>query len=213
LKSHSFLLAATLVASLAVPLRAQEPCHWWQFRCDDARIEGLPHEAPHAGTIITVDVSTNILYLFEDGKAVVKAPVATGTGKVLRKGNKVWAFHTPRGHLKVLRKLVDPVWRKPDWAFIEDGDRVPSPDSPTRYVKGHLGKYALDLGDGILIHGTDDADSIGHKASHGCIRMPDDALEQVYRAAKVGTDVYVFESQPTQEATSDIHSDLNIGKK
>jgi hypothetical protein len=30
---------------------------------------------------------------------------------------------------------------------------------------------------------------------------------------KVGTDVYVFESHPVQESTSDIHSDLDIGKR
>jgi L,D-transpeptidase YbiS len=195
------VLAAILVSSIAVPLAAQEA------------VEGLPDDAPRAGTVITVDVSTNTLYLFEDGAAVVKSPVATGTGKMLVHGDDVWAFHTPRGHLKVLRKIVDPVWRKPDWAFIEAGDRIPPPDSPKRYVKGELGKYALDLGEGILIHGTDDVDSIGKKASHGCIRMPSAALDKVYHSVKVGTDVYIFESHPVQESTTEIHSDLDLGRK
>lgn len=198
MKSYSFVLAAILVSSMAVTVAAQET------------VEGLPDDAPRTGTIITVDISTNTLYLFEDGQAVVKSPVATGTGKILVHGDDEWAFHTPRGHLKVLRKIVDPVWRKPDWAFIEAGDPIPPPDSPKRYVKGHLGKYALDLGDGILIHGTDEVDSIGKKASHGCIRMPDDALDKVYHAAKVGTDVYIFDSHPVQESTSDLHSDLEL---
>ena len=197
MKSNTFVLAAILVSSMAVPVVAQE-------------IEGLPDDAPRTGTLITVDVSRNTLYLFEDGEPVLKAPVATGTGKMLVHGDDVWAFHTPRGHLRVLRKIVDPVWRKPDWAFIEDGEPIPPPDSPKRLVKGHLGKYALDLGDGILIHGTDDADSIGRKVSHGCIRMPDNALARVYNAVKVGTDVYVFDSQPVHESTTDIHSDLEL---
>ena len=200
MKSYSFVLAAILVSSIVVSVSAQE-------------VEGLPNYAPRNGTFITVDISTNRLYLFKEGEAVVKAPVATGTGKVLVHGDDVWAFHTPRGHLKVLRKLVDPVWRKPDWAFIEDGEPLPPPDSPKRLVKGHLGKYALDLGDGILIHGTDDVDSIGRKASHGCIRMPDDALEKVYNTVKVGTDVYIFESVPVKESTTEIHSDLEIGRR
>jgi L,D-transpeptidase YbiS len=195
------VLAAIFALSIAVPAAAQDA------------VEGLPDDAPRIGTIITVDISTNTLYLFQDGQPLVKTSVATGKGTVLRHGSHVWAFHTPRGHLKVLRKLVDPVWRKPDWAFIEDGDRIPPPDSPIRYVKGHLGKYALDLGDGILIHGTDDVDSIGRKASHGCIRLPDDALEKVYDGVKVGTDVYIFESAPVVESTSEIHSDLDIGRK
>jgi len=201
LKSYPFVLAAILVSSMAVPLAAQEA------------VEGLPDDAPRVGTVITVDVATNTLYLFEDGQPVVTSPVATGTGKVLIHGDDEWAFHTPRGHLKVLRKIVDPVWRKPDWAFIEAGERIPPADSPKRYVKGELGKYALDLGEGILIHGTEDADSIGKRASHGCIRLPADALDKVYHSVKVGTDVYIFESHPVQESTSDLHSDLEIGRK
>jgi L,D-transpeptidase YbiS len=124
-------------------------------------------------------------------------------------GRKIWIFHTPRGLLKVLRKKKDPVWVKPDWAFIEDGDPVPPPDSPKRVVKGHLGKYALDLGDGIMIHGTDDEDSIGRRVSHGCIRVPSDMLKQIWDATRVGTPVYIFESQPTQTAASGRHSDLD----
>jgi L,D-transpeptidase ErfK/SrfK len=201
LKSYLLVLAAILVSSMAVPLAAQEA------------VEGLPDDAPRVGTIITVDVSTNTLYLFEDGQPVVKSPVATGTGKMLVHGDDVWAFHTPRGHLKVLRKIVDPVWRKPDWAFIEAGERIPPADSPKRNVKGELGKYALDLGEGILIHGTEDVDSIGKRASHGCIRLPADALDKVYHAVKVGTDVYIFESRPVQESTSDLHSDLDLARR
>ncbi|HEX3109637.1 MAG TPA: L,D-transpeptidase [Thermoanaerobaculia bacterium] len=201
MKSYPFVLAAILVSSMAVPLAAQET------------VEGLPDDAPRVGTVITVDIATNTLYLFEDGDAVVKSPVATGTGKILVHGDDEWAFHTPRGHLKVLRKIVDPVWRKPDWAFIEAGDPVPPADSPKRFVKGELGKYALDLGEGILIHGTEDVDSIGKRASHGCIRLPADALDKVYHSVKVGTDVYIFESHPVQESTTEIHSDLDLVRK
>jgi len=186
---------------MAVPLAAQES------------VEGLPDDAPRVGTVITVDVATNTLYLFEDGQPVVKSPVATGTGKVLIHGDDEWAFHTPRGHLKVLRKIVDPVWRKPDWAFIEAHEPIPPPDSPKRNVKGELGKYALDLGDGILIHGTEDVDSIGKRASHGCIRVPADALDKLYHSVKVGTDVFIFESYPVQDSTSDLHSDLDLVRR
>ncbi len=77
-------------------------------------------------------------------------------------------------------------------------------------MKGHLGKYALDLGDGIMIHGTAEYDSIGRKASHGCIRLPEDMLETVYNAAPVGTDVYIFESRVPQTAAKvERHSDLD----
>jgi len=207
------LLAVALILSTQ---QLQADCHWWQFgRCADAEaVEGLPPDAPREGTLITIDVSRNQIYLFEDGELVRNAPVATGSGKVLKKAGKTWLFHTPRGRMKVLRKLEDPVWRKPDWAFVEAGERVPSPDSPKRYVRGKLGKYALDLGDGILIHGTDDASSFGRNVSHGCIRVPDEMLEEVYKAAQVGTDVYIFESQPdlTRTASKGMN-DLEVGAK
>jgi hypothetical protein len=213
--------STTLVAQAQTD--ESKPCHWWQFkRCEETKtIEGLPPEAPHQGTIITVDVSTNTAYLFNDGSLVAKAPAATGTGKTLKKGRKIWMFHTPRGRLTVLRKIEDPVWTKPDWAFVEAGEPIPPRDSPKRQVRGHLGKYALDLGDGIMIHGTDEIDSLGRKASHGCVRLPADMLDQVYHAAKIGTEVYIFESdpQPMASATTatnnqpgqvEHHSDLDI---
>ena len=221
--STNLITRVLLVTSLlfAVSMSAQtdpnqersiSKCHWWQFgRCDQKEyVEGLPPEAPRQGTVITVDVATNNLYLFKDGQLVTKSPAATGSEKLLKHGSRVWLFRTPQGHLKVLRKIADPIWRKPDWAFVEAGEAVPPPNSPKRNVKGHLGKFALDLGDGILIHGTSEPDSIGRKASHGCIRLPEDALEFVYRAAAVGTDVFIFET-PTQEASKRVerHSDLD----
>ena len=61
-------------------------CRWWQFgHCDQNQqeIEGLPDGAPYEGTVITVDVSTNTAYLFQDARLVSKSPAATGTGKLL----------------------------------------------------------------------------------------------------------------------------------
>jgi len=192
------------------PQQNDAKCHWWQFgHCNQQQVEGLPSDAPNVPTLITVDLARNEIYLFENGQLVDKSPVASGSEKILRHGNKVWLFHTPRGELKVLRKIKDPIWTKPDWAFIEDGDPVPPPDSPKRQVKGHLGKYALDLGDGYMIHGTDNEDSIGKRVSHGCIRVPGDMLQELWNATTVGTPVYIFESQQTQTAANGRHSDLD----
>jgi len=202
-KLLTLVMATSL--TLAVPAVNAE-CHWWQFgRCND-QTAGLPDEAPRSGLVITVDAATNQAYLFQDGKLVAQSKAATGSGKELVHGDDMWVFHTPRGHMKVLRKIKDPIWRKPDWAFIEAGEKIPPPDSPKREVKGHLGKYALDLGEGIMIHGTDDPSSIGQKVSHGCIRLPDKMIKKLYEAAKVGTDVYIFDSvKPEERApTSDI---------
>jgi len=158
--------------------------------------EGLPPEAPRVGTIVTVDVSTNQIYLIRDGQLVRKSSAATGSDRVLRKGRRVWWFRTPRGRYTVLRKIVDPVWSKPDWAFIEEGKPVPPPDSPLRKEKGTMGKYALDLGERVMIHGTNDPKSIGRRISHGCIRLPNKMLNMLWKEVPVGTEVFIFDSQP-----------------
>jgi hypothetical protein len=113
----------------------------------ESEIKGLPPEAPRVGTVVTVDVSTNTAYLFRDGELIKSSKAATGSDKILRKGTKVWWFRTPRGRHVVQRKVVDPVWTKPDWAFVEKGQKIPPADSPLRKERGTMGKYALDLGD------------------------------------------------------------------
>lgn len=155
-------------------------------------VEGLPPDAPASGILITVDTSKNLLYLFRDGSFVAKAPVATGMDKLMRDGGREWLFRTPRGIHPIVNKVKDPVWTKPDWAYIEEKKPVPPVDHPSRKVRGKLGRYALDLGESIMIHGTDDPKSIGRKASHGCIRVGDKMLRMLWKETAVGTPVYIF---------------------
>ena len=157
---------------------------------------GLPPEAPLTGTVVTIDVSTNTAYLFRDGQLVKSSAAATGSDKILRKGTKVWWFRTPRGRHTVVRKIVDPVWTKPDWAFVEQGKPIPPADSPLRKERGTMGKYALDLGDRVMLHGTNDPKSIGRRVSHGCVRLPNDMLKTLWKEVPVGTEVYIYDSNP-----------------
>ena len=166
----------------------------------------LPEEASGVGVVITIDVSTNKAWLFRDGELLAESRVATGSDKVLRSGHRVWFFRTPRGRLSVVDKIVDPIWTKPDWAFIEEGKRVPPPDAPSRRVRGTMGKYALDLGGGFLIHGTDDPKSIGTRASHGCIRMPAKSLKKFFQETPIGTPVYIFDSNPQPLSRTGLNS-------
>lgn len=68
---------------------------------------------------------------------------------------------------------------------------VPPLGTTNRRVAGELGAYKLDLGDGYLLHGTPHTDSIGTAATHGCIRIPDDALRTLYQRVRVGTRVVI----------------------
>lgn len=191
LLKNRLILAAAFAVAVSIPAAAQQI---------SLATEGLPNEAPREGVVITVDVATNQAYLFENGALVKKSKAATGSDKILRQGRKVWWFRTPRGRHQVVRKITDPVWTKPDWAFVEEGKSIPPANHPSRQQKGKMGKYALDLGEGILLHGTDDPASIGRKASHGCVRLPKEMLAEIYQRAAVGTEVWIFESRLSEEA-------------
>jgi len=69
---------------------------------------------------------------------------------------------------------------------------VPPTGTKNRHVEGELGKYRLDLGEGYLLHGTPDKESIGFAATHGCVRMRDEDIEWLYTYVPVGTKVYIF---------------------
>ena len=69
---------------------------------------------------------------------------------------------------------------------------IPPFVTQNRKVEGELGRYALDLGDGYLIHGTADPKSIGRAVTHGCIRLGDDDIEWLYRNVPRGTTVHIY---------------------
>lgn len=141
---------------------------------------------------IAVNPGSNRLYLRRGQQELLAALISTGTNDTLRSGKRRWVFDTPRGVMTVLRKKKDPVWLKPDWAFLEAGDSVPPRDSPLRVERGVLGAYMLDLGGGVMIHGTPHEDKLGRSVSHGCIRVGSADLQVLYDSVAVGTRVYIF---------------------
>ena len=69
---------------------------------------------------------------------------------------------------------------------------VPPVGSKNRKVEGILGKYKLDTGNGILLHGTNKPSSIGKAATHGCMRLRDEDIEWLYDYIPVGTKIYIY---------------------
>ncbi len=68
---------------------------------------------------------------------------------------------------------------------------IPPIGSRNRQLAGELGPFALDLGDGYLLHGTRDQRSIGTASTHGCIRLADEDLAWLFENVPVGTRVRV----------------------
>ena len=69
---------------------------------------------------------------------------------------------------------------------------IPPVGSKNRKVQGELGKYKLDTGAGVLLHGTPHQNSIGKAATHGCMRLRDEDIEWLYDYVPVGTKVYIY---------------------
>lgn len=143
---------------------------------------------------LIINTSDNTFTLYNNGKLAREGICSTGSFVLLDAGDeKKWMFETPKGVLRIQGKTESPVWRKPDWAFIEEGLPVPKhANSYERYEYGVLGDYALSIGNGYMIHGTLYKRFLGMPVTHGCVRMDDPDLEKVYNTLRLGSKVYIF---------------------
>ncbi|HET6230762.1 MAG TPA: L,D-transpeptidase [Longimicrobiaceae bacterium] len=69
---------------------------------------------------------------------------------------------------------------------------IPPWGSPQRRYKGTLGAAKLEMEDGYYFHGTDNENSVGSAASHGCLRMRKEDILWMYDHVPVGTQVYIY---------------------
>jgi lipoprotein-anchoring transpeptidase ErfK/SrfK len=145
------------------------------------------------GVYIVVDTGENRLYVKKGDEVVRQAVVSCGSGDVLQdpSGKRKWVFDTPRGEFYVKSKITNPYWVKPDWAFIEEGEPIPRRQED-RVEAGSLGDYALGFGDGFFIHGTLYTRLLGRNVTHGCVRMGDDDLKEIFKIVPLGTKIYIY---------------------
>jgi len=183
--------AAAPSAPTAIPAGASSELK--QLGRDNRKLRAEVSRLAPSGLYIVVDRANNRLWMKRDDRIVYEAVCSSGSGMILREpnGERSWVFDTPSGKFRVLSKTEDPAWRKPDWAFIEEGKAIPRNPSD-RIEYGVLGEYGLYFGDGYLIHGTLYERLLGRSVTHGCVRLGRDDLREVYRTATIGTPIYIF---------------------
>ena len=97
-------------------------------------------------------------------------------------------FDTPAGLYHIQNKAINPAWSVPNsaWAGSLAGTVVPggTPENP-------LKARWLGIFNGAGIHGTDQTYSLGHAASHGCVRMSIPDVIDLYDQVPVGTPIYI----------------------
>jgi hypothetical protein len=142
---------------------------------------------------IVINTTDNRFFLYRNKKLIREGFCSSGSYTLLQtQGDKQWIFKTPKGKYWIQGKATNPVWKKPDWAFVEEGLPIPPKDDFSRYEYGVLGDYALAIGDGYLIHGTIYKRFLGMPVTHGCVRLNDEDLKEIFNTLSIGSKVYIF---------------------
>ena len=118
------------------------------------------------------------LYFYLNGKLKKSYPVATGQP----------AYPTPNGTFSVVWMTMNPTWTPPDSPWAAGAQPVaPGPNNPVGM------RWIGTSASGVGIHGVPSSEdwSIGTYASHGCIRMYEWDVEELYNWVTVGMPVII----------------------
>jgi len=132
-----------------------------------------------------------LLMVLENGRERWRYPVAVGMP----------GWETPLGQFKVIEKTANPVWEHP-----ATGVKIkPGPGNPlgSRWIgfhrdcrgrRGFNGVEQLELKGCVIagFHGTPNRDSVGRAVSHGCVRLYDENVQELFDLVRIGTPVTVL---------------------
>jgi lipoprotein-anchoring transpeptidase ErfK/SrfK len=126
---------------------------------------------------LTLDRATFTLRLWEHLKLVKTYTVAVGQE----------GLETPEGLYDIQEKQENPSWHVPDSAWAGDLAGQVIPPGPEDPIKARW----MAIFEGAGIHGTEETESLGSAASHGCVRMSIPDVEELYDRVEVGTPIYI----------------------
>jgi lipoprotein-anchoring transpeptidase ErfK/SrfK len=126
---------------------------------------------------LTLDRSTFTLRLWKHLKLAKTYTVAVGQE----------GLETPAGLYHIQEKQVNPSWHVPDSAWAGDLAGQVIPPGPEDPIKARW----MAIFEGAGIHGTEETESLGSAASHGCVRMSIPDVEELYDQVEVGTPIYI----------------------
>lgn len=98
-------------------------------------------------------------------------------------GQQGW--ETPIGTFQVQQKFINPQWIHPVT------NQTIAPGDPQNPLGGYWVGFWSDGSNWVGFHGTPDATSVGRDASHGCLRMYDQDIAELFQLVRLGTVVTV----------------------
>jgi lipoprotein-anchoring transpeptidase ErfK/SrfK len=128
--------------------------------------------------VVVVSIPDRKLAVIEDGNIIATFSVAVGAE----------ASPSPTGEFQIVSRVSNPTYYRP-------GTVIPSgKDNPvgTRWVGLSQKGYG--------IHGTNAPRSVGHAASHGCIRLRNRDMERLFTMLRVGDVVEIHGERDAQVA-------------
>lgn len=186
-----------LLCALAVTLVPLAPAPWLALAATASATSPAAAAGPAAVSRasgqrqLVLDRSARRLLVLEKGRELRRYPVAVG-----RPG-----WETPVGEFRVLELVADPIWEHP-----ATGVRVPpGPANPlgSRWIgfhhdcdgrRGFNGVEVLTV-EGCVsagFHGTPQRESVGRAVSHGCVRLFDEHVRELFELVEIGTPVTVL---------------------
>jgi len=113
---------------------------------------------------ILVSIPDRKLAVIDQGKVIRTFPVSVGAS----------VSPSPTGEFRIVHRLANPTYYHPGVVI------PPGSDNP-------IGPRWIGLSkSGYGIHGTNQPESIGHAASHGCIRLRNRDIKQLFEMVRVG---------------------------
>jgi lipoprotein-anchoring transpeptidase ErfK/SrfK len=126
---------------------------------------------------LTLDRGSFTLRLWKDLKLEKSYTVAVGQE----------GLETPEGLYHIEEKQVNPSWHVPNSAWAGDLAGQVIPPGPADPIKARW----MAIFEGAGIHGTEEVESLGSAASHGCVRMSIPDVIDLYDRVEVGTPIYI----------------------
>ena len=133
----------------------------------DPQSEAIPSR------IVVVSIPDRQLAVIENGSVIGRFAIAVGTPE----------SPSPTGTFRIVSRVANPTYYHP-------GTVIPSgKDNP-------VGTRWLGLSQkGYGIHGTNAPGSIGRAASHGCIRLRNREMEQLFALVRIGDSVEIHDER------------------
>ena len=141
---------------------------------EEAAIPTAPENNQTLATHVVLNLKERRVYVYQDDQVIANYRVAIG-----RPG-----WETPKGNFSVIQMVEDPQCKNP----LNGRVSAPGPNSPLgeRWIG-----FSREGGKYVGFHGTPGEHVMGQAVSHGCVRMRNRDVKELYELVQNGIPVIV----------------------